>query len=89
MNLFVTNISRKANEESLRELFAQHGTVNAVKIINDRHSGESKGFGFVEMNDDQEAQNAINRLASADFFGKSLVVEKARPRTTNPAGASY
>lgn len=80
MNLFVANISRTVNEEALRSLFSEFGQVDSVKIINDRSTGESKGFGFVDMNDDKSALNAINKLTQAEFFGRKLVVSKAQPK---------
>jgi RNA recognition motif-containing protein len=82
MNLFVANISRNVKDDALKSLFAEFGEVISAKIINDRDSGESKGFGFVEMRDDNHALQAIKRLSNADFFGKKLVVSKARPKTT-------
>jgi RNA recognition motif-containing protein len=82
MNLFVANISHNVKDDALKSLFAEFGEVISAKIINDRDSGESKGFGFVEMRDDNQALQAIKRLSNADFFGKKLVVSKARPKTT-------
>ena len=82
MNLFVANISHSVKEDALKSLFAEFGEVSSIKIINDRETGESKGFGFVEMLNDNEAMDAINKLTNANFFGRSLVVSKARPKTT-------
>lgn len=82
MNLFVTNISRSVNEEELNALFAQFGKVSSVKIMGDKYTGESKGFGFVEMTNDHHALEAIKRLSNAEFFGRRLLVAKARPKTT-------
>jgi RNA recognition motif-containing protein len=82
MNLFVTNISRVVREEALKALFAEFGEVSSVKIINDKYTGESKGFGFVEMNNDTQALDAIKKLTNASFFGRNLVVSKARPKTS-------
>jgi len=61
-------------------LFAEFGEVTSVKIINDRYTGESKGFGFIEMTDELQALEAIKKLTNANFFGKNLVVSKAKPR---------
>ena len=82
MNLFVANISREVSESALKALFSEFGEVNSVKIVIDRVTGFSKGFGFVEMNDEQSAAIAIKKLTHANFFGKSLVVSKARPKST-------
>ncbi|MCI0751585.1 MAG: RNA-binding protein [Flammeovirgaceae bacterium] len=82
MNLFIANISREVKEDALNALFAEFGTVASSKIIIDKLTGESKGFGFVEMKNDNEALEAINKLNNANFFGKNLVVSKARPKTT-------
>lgn len=82
MNLFVSNISRTANDAALLALFSQFGKVTSVKIISDKYSGESKGFGFIEMSDDNEALEAIKKLSNANFFGRNLIVSKARPKTT-------
>ena len=82
MNLFVTNISRTVGEDALRALFSEFGQVSSVKIIGDKYTGESKGFGFVEMDNDIQALDAIKKLTNAEFFGRKLVVSKARPKTT-------
>jgi RNA recognition motif-containing protein len=81
MNLFVTNISPKVGEDALKALFSEFGQVSSVKIISDKFTGESKGFGFVDMVNDNQAFNAIERLMNAEFFGKKLMVSKARPKT--------
>jgi len=82
MNLFVTNISHSVKEEALKALFSEFGQVSSVKIISDKYTGESKGFGFVEMADDGQAFDAIKRLTNAEFFGRKLIVSKARPKTS-------
>ncbi len=82
MNLFVTNISRTVNEEALKALFGQFGDVSSVKIIGDKYTGESKGFGFVDMPNDGQATTAMNKLGNAEFFGRRLMVSKAKPKTT-------
>jgi RNA recognition motif-containing protein len=81
MNLFVANISRTVNEDALRALFEKIGEVTSAKIVIDKQTGNSKGFGFVEMPDDKQASDAITQLTDADFFGRKLVVTKARPKT--------
>lgn len=82
MNLFVANISRNVSDGALKALFEEFGEVSSVKIINDKLTGESKGFGFVEMANDIEAFDAIKKLTNVDFFGRNLVVSKARPKTS-------
>jgi len=80
MNLFVANISHSVGEDALKALFSEFGEVSSVKIIGDKYTGESKGFGFVEMHDDSQALIAIKKLTNAEFFGRRLVVSKARPK---------
>lgn len=82
MNLFVTNISRVVREDALKALFSEFGEVSSVKIIDDKYTGESKGFGFVEMTSEMHALDAIKKLTNAEFFGKRLMVSKARPKPT-------
>jgi RNA recognition motif-containing protein len=82
MNLFVANISRTVKDDALKALFAEFGEVTSATIINDKVTGESKGFGFVEMANDSQALDAIKKLTNASFFGRNLVVSKARPKTT-------
>lgn len=80
MHLFVTNISRTVNEDALKALFSKIGQVLSVKIIGDKYTGESKGFGFIEMPVETEALDAIRKLSNAEFFGRKLIVSKARPK---------
>lgn len=84
MNIYVANIPWKASEDQLRQLFAEYGEVNSAKIIMDKVTQRSRGFGFIEMTDDSAARNAINSLNGADFMGKNLVVNEARPREERP-----
>jgi RNA recognition motif-containing protein len=81
MNIYVANIPWKASEEDLKGLFAEYGEVSSAKIVIDKFTQRSRGFGFIEMKDDKAGQNAINELNGADFMGKNLVVNEARPRT--------
>lgn len=81
MNLFVANIDRVVNDDALKLLFEAIGEVSSAKVIRDRDTGESKGFGFVDMRDDREAFLAIEKLTNAAFFGRKLVVSKARPKS--------
>lgn len=80
MNIYVANIPWKASEEDLRGLFAEYGEVDSAKIILDKFTQRSRGFGFIEMKDDNAARTAIDNLNGADFMGKNLVVNEARPR---------
>lgn len=80
MNIFVANISFNSNEDDVRSAFEEYGSVESVKIIMDRATGKSKGFGFVEMPNDDEANAAIVQLNDADLGGRSLVVKEARPK---------
>jgi RNA recognition motif-containing protein len=77
--LYVGNLPFSMTDEALMEAFAQCGTVESARIITDRDSGRSKGFGFVEMASDQEAQDAIEKLNGADLQGRTLTVNEARP----------
>ena len=80
MNIYVGNLSYDMSEEDLRNCFEDHGTVESAKIIMDRESGRSKGFGFVEMPDNAEAAAAIQELNDAMVNGRQLRVNEARPR---------
>jgi cold-inducible RNA-binding protein len=79
-NIFVGNLSFGATEQSVRSLFEAHGTVDRVSIVTDRETGRSRGFGFVEMPNDNEGDNAINSLNGRDIDGRSLNVNEARPK---------
>jgi RNA recognition motif-containing protein len=90
MNLFVSNISHSVNDGALRDLFSEIGQVTSVKIINDKYTGQSRGFGFVEMGSEADGQEAIKKLSNANFFGRNLVVSVARPKTdSRSSAASY
>lgn len=78
--LYVGNLSYNVTNESLEELFAQFGTVQSAQVVQDRDSGRSKGFGFVEMSDDNAAQEAIRGLNEKEHDGRPLTVNEARPR---------
>jgi RNA recognition motif-containing protein len=79
-NLFVGNLSYTTTDESLRSLFAQAGNIKSLSIIMDRITGKSRGFGFVEMETVEEAQNAIRMFDNKEFDGRTLRVREARPR---------
>ena len=84
MNIYVANIPFKATEDELKGLFEEYGEVSSTKIILDKFTQRSRGFGFIEMSDDAAARQAINSLNGADFMGKNLVVNEARPKTDAP-----
>lgn len=81
MNIYVSNLSYSTDADSLQQLFAEYGEVTSANIITDRETGRSRGFGFVEMPNDDEAQKAIEELHEASFQGKTINVSVARPRT--------
>jgi cold-inducible RNA-binding protein len=78
--LYVGNLPYSVTEERLQQHFSQHGSVVSARIITDKFSGRSKGFGFVEMSSDQEAERAITALNGTDFEGRNIVVSEARPQ---------
>ena len=80
MNIYLGNIAWSMTEDSVEALFAEFGTVSSVKIITDKYSGRSKGFGCVEMDDDAAAQAAIDALNDSEQDGRNLRVNQARPR---------
>lgn len=86
MNIFVGNLSREVSDQELEKLFAQYGHVKSVKIIRDLFSGESKGFGFVEMPGKSEATEAMNSLNTFELKGKKITVNEARPKTNTRGG---
>ena len=79
-NIFVGNLTFGATEDSVRSLFEAHGTVDRVSIVTDRDTGRSKGFGFVEMSNDEEGDRAIEALNGRDLDGRNLTINQARPR---------
>lgn len=87
--LFVRSLSYNSTEASLEELFAAIGKVVSVKIIIDRDTNRSKGFGFVEMSTDEEAQEAIKQLDGKELDGRAIAVSEARPREDNRAPRSF
>ena len=84
--LFVGSLSYDATQPQLEELFAGVGKVESVTLITDKFSGRSKGFGFVEMSSDEEADKAIKELNGKEVAGRAIVVNEARPREERPAG---
>ena len=84
--LYVGNLSYGATEATIRSLFEKHGTVQSVNLITDRDTGRSKGFAFVEMTDDTEAQRAITALNGKEIDGRALTVNEARPKEERSSG---
>ena len=80
MNIYVGNLSYNTREDGLRELFESYGEVVSVNVVTDRNTGQSRGFGFVEMANDEEGQKAITELANKECDGRNLNVNEARPR---------
>ena len=80
MNIYVGNLDFKVNENDLEGIFAEYGTVSSAKIITDKFSGRSKGFGFVTMDDDAEANKAIEGLNGTSLESREMVVNEAKPR---------
>ena len=84
MNLYVGNLPYSTNDQSLREAFEQFGEVSSASVISDRESGRSKGFGFVEMPNNSEADAAIKGLNESSIDGRNIKVNQARPREDRP-----
>jgi RNA recognition motif-containing protein len=84
--LYVGNLSYGVTDSTLEQLFSAHGTVQSAQVIMDRDTGRSKGFGFVEMGSDQEAQAAISALNGVEHEGRALTVNEARPKTEGGGG---
>ena len=84
--LYVGNLSYNVRDDDLQQAFAQYGTVSSAKVMMDRDTGRSKGFGFVEMGSDPEAQAAINGMNGQALDGRAIVVNEARPREERPGG---
>ena len=85
-NIFVSNLSFRINDEDLKQAFSDYGAVTSAKVIKDNFSGRSRGFGFVEMTNDEEAAKAIEELNNAEFDGKVMTVSEARPKTDRKPG---
>jgi cold-inducible RNA-binding protein len=89
MRLYVGNLSYNVTNSSLEELFAQYGAVKSAQVIQDRDTQRSKGFGFVEMSDDNAAREAIKNLNEKEHDGRQLTVNEARPREERGGGGGY
>ena len=86
MNIYVGNLSYQTTEDELRDLFAEFGDVVSAKLIADKFTDQSKGFGFVEMSNNSEAKKAMDELNGRDLSGRSITVNEARPRQERPRG---
>lgn len=86
MNIFVAKLSFNTDEDGLREAFEEFGSVDSAKVIMDNQTGRSKGFGFVEMENDDEALEAIKALNESELDGRTIVVKKAEPRGERASG---
>lgn len=92
MNIFISNLSFRVNDEDLRQLFEEYGEISSAKVITDKYTGKSRGFGFVEMSSDDSAKKAIEELDRAEYDGKVITVSIAKPKTDRPrtnAGGGY
>ena len=88
MNIYVGNLAKEVTDEELQNVFAEFGHIKSVKIIRDMFSGESKGFGFIEMPGVAEAQKALDSLNSKELKGKKIIVNEAKPKTDSRRGGS-
>ena len=84
MNIYVSNLSNGVVDSDLRQLFEVYGEVSSAKVITDRYTGQSRGFGFVEMPDDAASQKAIDELNEAEYDRKKIIVNEARPQQERP-----
>ena len=89
MNIYVGNLSYGVSDDNLREAFEAFGAVSSAKVITDKYSGRSKGFGFVEMENDAEANAAIEQLDGAEIDGRAVKVNEARPKEDNRGDGGY
>lgn len=87
--LYVGNLSYETTDQDLQGLFAESGNVNSAQVVTDRYSGQSRGFGFVEMSTEDEAQKAIAALNGRTVGGRALVVNESRPQAPRSGGGSY
>jgi RNA recognition motif-containing protein len=87
--LYVGNLAYSVTSEDLQELFEQYGAVRSAQVLSDRETGRSRGFGFIEMDNDAEADAAIQALDGQDNQGRRLTVNEARPRTSGGGGGGY
>jgi len=86
MNIYIGNLPFNMGEEELKEIFEEYGEVSSVKVVMDKLTGRSKGFGFVEMDDDSSANKAIEELNNAEVAGRNIKVNESKPRENNSRG---
>ena len=89
MNIYVGNLSWSMTDDDLSNLFSQYGTVSSAKILKEKNTGRSKGFGFVEMEDDEAAKTAIATLNESEVQGRKLIVNESQPRPEGGGGGGY
>jgi RNA recognition motif-containing protein len=92
MNIFVSNLSFRVNDEDLKQLFEEYGEISSARVITDKYTGKSRGFGFVEMGSESEAKKAIEELDRAEYDGKVITVSVAKPKTETrgrDSGSNY
>ena len=89
MNIYITGLNYSINDADLNDLFAEYGEITSAKVIMDRETGRSRGFGFVDMTSDTDGQKAINELNGAEYDQKTISVSGARPREERPRNNGY
>ena len=89
MNIYVGNLSYEITDDEVRDIFSPHGEISSVSIIKDKYSGQSKGFGFVEMPNQAEAEEAIKTLNESDLKGRNIKVNQAKPKEERPKRRAY
>ena len=89
MNIYVGNFSYDVTEDEVRDIFSSHGEISSISIIKDKYSGQSKGFGFVEMPNQAEAEEAIKTLNESELKGRNIKVNQAKPKEERPKRRAY
>ncbi|MDR2626915.1 MAG: RNA-binding protein [Dysgonamonadaceae bacterium] len=89
MNIFIAGLSYKVNDADLSNLFEEYGVISSARVITDRDSGRSKGYGFVEMDDEDAANKAIGELNGAEYDGRTISVSEARPKEERAPRRNY
>jgi RNA recognition motif-containing protein len=89
MNIFISNLSFRINDDDLKQLFEEYGEIASAKVITDRYTGKSRGFGFVELNNEDLAKKAIEELDKAEYDGKVITVSVAKPKTERTNGGGF
>jgi len=89
MNIFIAGLSYSINDADLKDLFSEYGEIASSKVVMDRQTGRSKGYGFVEMDDEEAAKKAISELNGAQYDGRTISVSEARPREEKPRRENF